>query len=172
MVDADGLCVEVVFEEAEVVRSGESVEAVGESVVVKEDGQDGFAKQGREGVLELGGPGTDVVEAVIALGKQGKEPNGQDFARSKGTLPVGRSWEVSVQIGRQIQTQKDGPQDGQVGHHFHTHHTRFAAVHPSTLRTPTYSEYPLQNKRTRRYQRVAREIEHVRELYPLARLTA
>ena len=110
VVDADGLLVEVVFEKAEVVRGGESVEAVGEAVVVEEDRQDGFAKEGREGMLVLGDPGADVVEAVIALGKQEKEPNGQDFARSEGSLPVERSREASVQIGRQIQTQKDGPQ--------------------------------------------------------------
>jgi hypothetical protein len=79
---------------------------------VEVDGQDGFAQQSGEGELESGDPGADVVEAVIALGKEEKEPDGEDFARSEGSFPVKGSGEVPLQGGRQIHTREDGPQDG------------------------------------------------------------
>jgi hypothetical protein len=55
-----------------------------------------------------------VVEAVVALGDQEEEPEGEDFTRSERALPVQRGGEVPIQGGRQLQTPQGGPQDGQV----------------------------------------------------------
>ena len=84
---------------AEGVAGAESGEPVGEAVVVGVDGQDGFAQQGGEGALVLGDPGLDVVEAVVALGDEEEEPDGEDLARGERAFPVQRGGEVAVQGG-------------------------------------------------------------------------
>jgi hypothetical protein len=52
----------------------------------------------------LGDPGFEMVEAVVALGDEEEEPDGQDLAGGGWAFPVGRSREVPVQGGRRIQT--------------------------------------------------------------------
>ena len=54
------------------------------------DGQDGLAKQGREGAVVLGDPRLDVVEAVVALREDKDQPDGQDLTGSEGPFPVTR----------------------------------------------------------------------------------
>ena len=110
---------------AKAVAAAEPGEPVGEAVVVEVDGQDGFAQQGGEGALVLGDPGLDVVEAVVALGEEEEEPDGQDLAGGERAFPVERGGEVAVQGGRQVQTLQGGPQDGQVGHDFDTQQAGF-----------------------------------------------
>src|SRR6202021_2823875 len=111
----------------------QSAGAVGQPVIVGVSGQDGFAQQGGEGALVLGDPRLDVVEAVVPLGDEEEEPDGQDFARGEGTFPVERSGKVAVQGGRQVETEEGGPQDGEVGQGFHAQQTRFGGVHPFSL---------------------------------------
>jgi hypothetical protein len=96
-------------------------------------GQDALAQEGGEGALVLGDPRLDVVEAVVPLRDEEEEPDGQDLARGERALPVERGGEVAVEGGRQVQTLEGGPQDGEVGHGFHTHKAGFGGVHPSTL---------------------------------------
>jgi hypothetical protein len=55
-------------------------EPVGEAVVVGTGGPDRFTQQGGEDALVLGDPGLDVVEAVIPLGDEEQEPDGEDLA--------------------------------------------------------------------------------------------
>jgi len=57
LVDADGLLIQVLLQEAERVASAESAEPVGEAVVVGTGGQDVFAQDGRECALVLSDPG-------------------------------------------------------------------------------------------------------------------
>ncbi len=103
-------------------------------------GRTGFAQQGGEGALVLGDPGLDVVEAVVPLGDEEEEPDGQDLARGERAFPVERGGEVAVQGGRQVQTLEGGPQDGQVGHDFDTQQAGFGGVHPSSLPTLPFPE--------------------------------
>ena len=63
------------------------------------DGQDRLAQQGREDAAVLGDTGLDVVEAVVALGDEEEQPDGQDLAGGKGPLPVEGGREVTVQGG-------------------------------------------------------------------------
>lgn len=55
---------------------------------------------------------------------------------------------MTVQGGRQVQALEEGPQDGQVGHDFHTQQARFAGVHPFNLCTCPISEKHPQHERT------------------------
>ena len=89
LVDADGLLVQVALQGAEGVAGAESGEPVGEAVVVGVGGPDGFAQEGGEGALVLGDPGLDVVEAVVPLGDEEEEPDGQDLARGERALSSG-----------------------------------------------------------------------------------
>ena len=87
-------------------------EPVGEAVVVGTGGWDRFAQQGGEDALVLFDPGLEVVEAMIALGDEEQEPDGQDLTGGQRPFPVGRGREVPVQGGRQVQALEGGPQDG------------------------------------------------------------
>ena len=100
------------------------------------EGEDGLAQEGGEGALMVLDPGVNVVEAVVALGDEEEEPEGEDFTWGERGLPVQRGGEVPVQGGRQLQTLQDGPQDGQVGHDFDTQQAGFGGVHPFRLRGP------------------------------------
>ena len=111
-------------------------------------GRTRFAQQGGEGALVLGDPGLDVVEAVVALRDEEEEPDGQDLARGERAFPVERGGEVAVQGGRQVQTLEGGPQDGQVGHDFHTQQAGFGGVHPSSLPTSAFPENHPEHERT------------------------
>ena len=105
----------------------------------------------------LGDPGLDVVEAVVALGDEEEEPDGQDLARGERAFPVERGGEVAVQGGGQVQTLEGGPQDGQVGHGFDTQQAGFGGVHPSSLPTPPHSRKPPRTRANRRlYQDVSK----------------
>ena len=95
-------------------------EPVSEPVVVGIGGQDGFAEEGGESALTLRDPRLDVVEAVVPSGDEEEQPNGEDIARGERAFPVKRGGKVAVQGGRQVQTLENGPQDGEVGHGFHT----------------------------------------------------
>ena len=148
MVDADGLLVQVALQGGEGVAAAQPGEPVGEAVVVGVGGQDRFAQQGGEGALVLGDPGLDVVEAVVALGDEEEEPDGQDLAGGERAFPVGRGREVAVQGGRQVQTLEGGPQDGQVGHGFDTQQAGLAGIHPSSLRTAAFPENHPEHERT------------------------
>ena len=150
MVDADGLLVQVALQGGEGVAAAEPGEPVGEAVVVGVGGPDRFAQQGGEDALVLGDPGLDVVEAVIALGDEEEEPDGQDLAGGERAFPVGRGREVPVQGGRQVQALEGGPQDGQVGHGFDTQQAGFAGVHPSSLPTAAFPENHPEHERTTR----------------------
>ncbi len=131
--------------------AAEPAEPVGEPVVVGVGGPNRFAHQGGEDALVLGDPGLDVVEAVVALGDEEEEPDGQDLARGERALPVNRGGEVTVQGGRQVQALEEGPQDGQVGHDFHAQQAGFAGVHPTNLCTcPIPGKHP-QHERTVSY---------------------
>ena len=151
LVDADGLLVQVTLQGAEGGPRAEPGEPVGEAVVVGVDGQDRFAQQGGKGALVLGDPGLDVVEAVVALGDEEEQPEGQDLARGERAFPVERGGEVAVQGGRQVQTLEGGPQDGEVGHGFHTQQAGFgrcSSLQPTHL---LHSRKPPQHERTVRY---------------------
>ena len=148
LVNTQGLLVEVPLQGAEGGAGAQPAEPVGEAVVVEIDGPDGFAQQGREGALMLGDPGLDVVEAVVPLGDEEEEPDGQDLARGERAFPVKRGREVAVQGGRQIQTLEGGPEDGQVADDFHAQQAGLEGVHPFNLLTSPISENHPQQDRT------------------------
>ena len=133
LIDADGLLVQLPLQGSEGDTVGQSLEQVRQAVVVGVAGPDRLTEQGREDALVLGDPGLDMVEAVIALGDQEEEPEGQDLAGAERAFPVGRGRKVTVQAGRQVQPLQLGPQDRQVGHGLHTQQARFDSVHPSSL---------------------------------------
>jgi hypothetical protein len=83
-------------------------------------------------------PGLDVVEAVVALGDEEEEPDGQDLARGEWAFPVKRGGKVAVESGRQVQALEGGPQDREVGQNFHAQQARVSGVHPFSLRTPPF----------------------------------
>jgi hypothetical protein len=90
----------------------------------------------------------DVVEAVVALGDQEEQPQGQDLAWAQRAFPVGRGREVAVQGGGQVKTLQGGPQDGQVGHGFDTQQAGFAGIHPASLLASPFPEIHPERKRT------------------------
>jgi len=133
LVDADGLLVQVTLHGAEGVAGAEPSEPVSEPVVVGVRGQDALAQEGGERAPVLGNPGLDVVEAVVTLGDDKEEPDGEDFARGERAFPVQGRGEVAVQDGGQVQTLEDGPEDGEIGHDFHTQQAGLGSVHPFSL---------------------------------------
>jgi hypothetical protein len=96
----------------------------------------------------LGDPGLDVVEAVIPLGDEEQEPDGQDLAGGQWALPVGRGREMAVQGGRQVQALQGGPKDRQVGHGLHTQQAGWVGIHSSRLRTAAVPENRPEHERT------------------------
>jgi hypothetical protein len=148
LVDPDGVLVQVAFQGGEGVAAAEPGEPVGEAVVVGVGGPDGFAQQCGEDALVLGDPGLDVVEAMISLGDEEEEPDGQDLTGGKRAFPVGRGREVTVQDGRQVQALEGGPQDGQVGHGLHTQQAGLAGIHSSRLPTAAFPENLPEHERT------------------------
>ena len=98
--------------------------------------------------MVLGDPGLDVVEAMVGLGDEEQEPDGQDFARAERAFPVRWGREVTVQSGREIEALEHGPQDGQVGHDFDAQQTGFGSVHPSVLPTSPIPENQTEHERT------------------------
>src|SRR5262249_56585607 len=132
----------------EAVAAAEPSEPVGEAVVVSVGGQDRFTEQGGEDDLVLGDPGLDVVEAVIPLGDEEEEPDGQNLAGGERAFPVGRGREVTVQGGRQVQPRQGRPQNGQVGHGLDTQQAGCAGVHSSRLRTAAFPENHPEHERT------------------------
>ena len=122
-------------------------------------GQDGFAQQGGEGALVLGDPGLDVVEAVVALGDEEEEPDGQDLARGERAFPVERGGEVAVQGGRQVQTLEGGPQDGQVGHGFDTQQAGFGWCSSRQSTHRRLSRKPPRTRANRRLYDLTSEVQ-------------
>ena len=148
LVDPDGLLVQVTLQGAEGGAGAETAEPVGEPVVVGVRGQHGFAEEGGEGALVLRDPRLDMVEAVVSLGDEEEEPDGQDIARGERAFPVERGGKVAVQGGRQVQMLEGGPQDGEVGQGFHAQQARFGGAHSSSLPTSFIPENHLQHERT------------------------
>ena len=106
------------------------------------------AKGWLKDALVRGDPGLDVVEAVVALGDEEEEPDGQDLAGTERASPVRRGREVAVQGGRQVQALQGGPQDGQVGNDFDAQQAGFGGVHPARLPTSLFLENHPERKRT------------------------
>jgi hypothetical protein len=148
LVDADGLLVQLPFQVAEGIAAAQTVEPVGQSVVLEIDGPDRFAEQGGEDALVLGDPGLDVVEAVVALGEDEQQPDGQDLAWGQGPFPQTRRGKEAVQGGRQVQTLQRGPQDWQVSHDLNTHEVGFDDIHPSILPASPFLENHPDHERT------------------------
>src|SRR3954470_5737936 len=140
LVDADGVLVQITFQEAEGFAEAEPGEPVGEAIVVDTGGEDLLAEQGGEGALVLGDPGLDVVEAVVGLREDEEEPDGEDLARGERPFPMGWGRDVAVDGGRQVETPKRGPQDRQVGDDFDTQQARFGSVHPPVLTHLNHSQ--------------------------------
>ncbi|QJW95878.1 hypothetical protein [Frigoriglobus tundricola] len=66
-VDPNGLLIEVAFDGVEGVTITESCQPVGQAVVVKVGGHDGFSEESGQCGLVLIDPGLDVVEAMVTL---------------------------------------------------------------------------------------------------------
>jgi hypothetical protein len=129
LVDADGVLVQITLQGSEGIAAAQPGEPVGEAIIVGVCGQDQFTQQGGENALVLGDPGLDMVEAVMALGDEEEEPDGQDLPRGQRAFPVGWGREVPVQSGRQVEALEGGPEDGQVGYGLNTQQARFAGIH-------------------------------------------
>src|SRR4051794_22582143 len=159
------MLIPVAFQGGEGVSAAEPGEPVGEAVVVGVGRQDRFAHQGGEDAPVLGDPGLDMVEAVIPLGDEEEEPDGQDLAGGQRAFPVGRGREVTVQGGRQVETLEGGPQDGQVGHGLDTQQAGLAGIHPARLRPTAFPENRPEHERTVGYVWILANMENAVYVY-------
>src|SRR5205085_11195244 len=87
VVDADGVAVEVSLESRPRLGLGQSVEQVGQAVVLEVEGADGLAKAGLEGQEILLCPWLQLVETVVALREQEGQPDTDDLPGSQVPLP-------------------------------------------------------------------------------------
>jgi hypothetical protein len=88
-VDTQEAGVKVGFTGAEGIVVGDAVEAVGQSVIREMDGSKSLSQESGECELVLLGPGFDVVEAVIRLGEEVADADGEDVSRGEGSVPSG-----------------------------------------------------------------------------------
>jgi len=148
LVDADGLPVELEFESGEVVAISESVEEVGESVVVGVSRQDGLAEKSGEGEMVLLDPRFDVIETMIALGDDEEKPEGEDIGGGEVAGPVERSGKMASEGSEEVDPLEMRPKDGQVGDRFDAEQAGFAGVHPVKLRTNPIPDNAPEHERT------------------------
>jgi hypothetical protein len=93
---------EVGFEGLPGVRVGESLEDQGQAVVGELDGSNRLSQDGLEGVLESLGPSLDGGFAMVGLGENVSDPDGDEPSVGE-SLVEGVGWEMTVEDLRELE---------------------------------------------------------------------
>lgn len=96
VVDADGVLVEILLNVLPTTVQGEVIEHIGESVVLKVEGTNGFAQTGLQGVEVGFHPRLHLGKTVVALGGDKGEPDAGDLPERQLALPAVSGKEVTI----------------------------------------------------------------------------
>jgi hypothetical protein len=79
------------------VVESEAVEHVGQAVVLKVEGSNGFAQTGLESMQVVLCPGLKLAQAMVALGSDEGDPDTNDVAEGQRALPAVSRGEVAIE---------------------------------------------------------------------------
>ena len=111
MVDPDGLAVQVGLQGTPDPVNADAIEKVGQSIIVKIAGLNGFPGEGGQSKLMLLNPRRNMAEAMIALGKDKEKPQRDDFASSEWSLPKRRGRQMAIQEADEADPPHNRPQE-------------------------------------------------------------
>ena len=108
---------EIGFQEAPDGRVAGPLEHEGKAIVGEVDGTERLARDGFEGMVQTGGPITDVALAVVGLGKDVGDPDGDEPAVGE-SLMEGMCREMAIKDLGQAKLDEEAQQQGHIADTF------------------------------------------------------
>src|SRR5262249_13103105 len=129
-VNPDGVLVDLALAVLPGTVPSQTVEDVGQAVILEVERANGFAQAGPQGVPVGFGPGLKAAEAVVPLGGEEGEPDASNLSEGQLALPAVSGGKVAIEDLVHLQALQQGQQNGDVVHPFHALDVRGFSVHP------------------------------------------